>query len=575
MTRERYLAIVGHGARPLPSALVDRITARFDAIGLVRTAIGNGLVIYSDRTLPIIAGKHVVVVGQVFGSTAPLSLEAIDASHLTTQCWGNYLAFGLSPDGPVGWVLRAPMGHLPALRTQTDELTILASGADLLVDALEIVPRIDWAFCATHIACQHFVTSTTGIEGIDELLGGECFQREADGTWQRQTVWSPWQWTTIDREIGDFEEAARTLRSRVEDAVRCLTENGGPYLLELSGGVDSSVLAAALAAAGTKARAATLVTGTAEGDERHYARASARATGLTLDELQIRGAFDLTGTTQGRLARPGLPVALAQADDALAAQGRSAGITAFVSGSGGDCVLCSAVSAAPAVDAIRRCGIGETAWNTIDALARIHHTNIWSVARMAWQQARSGPLHSRWQIVPGLLAADRVPATAPEHPWFDEPAHVLPGKRSHVRGVLASLAHVDGFGRHTVAPSRFPLLSQPVVETAMRIPSWLWVSEGRDRAVARHAWRDILPPVVLERRTKGGLDTYAIEAVIRSRSDLHSFLLEGHLAANEVIDRQKVDAALNRPVRRTDPAAYQLLQLADVETWARAWIGPP
>jgi asparagine synthase (glutamine-hydrolysing) len=107
----------------------------------------------------------------------------------------------------------------------------------------------------------------------------------------------------------------------------------------------------------------------------------------------------------------------------------------------------------------------------------------------------------------------------------------------------------------------------------MRIPSWLWVAEGRDRAVARHAWRDILPPLVLERRTKGGLDTYAVEAVMRSRSDLLPFLLEGHLAANGVIDRHKVEAALNRPPRRTDQSVYQLLQLVDVEAWARAWIG--
>ncbi|MEO0031793.1 MAG: hypothetical protein RIS94_1551 [Pseudomonadota bacterium] len=573
MTKERYLAIISHGAAPLPAAFVDKITARLDAIGLVRRIAGEHLVVFTDRALPVVAGKHVVVVGQVFGAAGPLALQEVEAAHLTQHCWGNYLAFGLAADGAIEWMLRAPMGHLPALRCRHNDLTALASGADLLVDALEIVPRIDWAFCASHIACQHFVTSTTGIEGMDELLGGEFFQCHADGTWQRQTIWSPWQWTTIDREIGDFEEAARTLRSSVELAVRCLTESGGPYLLELSGGLDSSILAAALAAARSEAGAATLVTAAAEGDERQYARASARAAGLALDELPICGDFDLTANVQGRLARPGLPVALAQADDALAAQGRRAEIAAYVSGSGGDCVLCSAVSAAPAVDATRRLGIGKTAWNTTDALARIHHTNIWAVARMAWHQAWHGPLHHRWPIVPGLLAADRAPDIAPDHPWFDEPDHVLPGKRSHVRGVLASLAHVDGFGRHAVAPSRFPLLSQPVVETAMRIPSWLWVAEGRDRAVARHAWRDILPPLVLERRTKGGLDTYAVEAVMRSRSDLLPFLLEGHLAANGVIDRHKVEAALNRPPRRTDQSVYQLLQLVDVEAWARAWIG--
>jgi hypothetical protein len=84
-----------------------------------------------------------------------------------------------------------------------------------------------------------------------------------------------------------------------------------------------------------------------------------------------------------------------------------------------------------------------------------------------------------------------------------------------------------GTGVTRVAPSRFPLLSQPVVETALRIPSWLWIENGRDRAVARTAYSGFLPASVLDRRTKGGLDSYAIAMLARNRSALQPFLLEG------------------------------------------------
>jgi asparagine synthetase B (glutamine-hydrolysing) len=49
-------------------------------------------------------------------------------------------------------------------------------------------------------------------------------------------------------------------------------------------GVDSSILAAALAGHKANARAVTLVTDEREGDERIYARAVSIATGLPLDQ---------------------------------------------------------------------------------------------------------------------------------------------------------------------------------------------------------------------------------------------------------------------------------------------------
>ncbi|MFN3457732.1 MAG: asparagine synthase-related protein [Novosphingobium sp.] len=348
-----------------------------------------------------------------------------------------------------------------------------------------------------------------------------------------------------------------------------------PCLLELSGGVDSSILAAALAAHGADARAVTLVTDEREGDERVYARAATTATGLPLDELAVTGAVDLAMPAAVRSARPGLPMTLSLADELLAQKARTEIIGAFVSGAGGDCVFCSPGSAAPAADVLRRFGIGKAAWTAIDALARIHHASTWEVAKMAWRQARNRMPPPAWPRTSGFLVKDALPGTPPDHPWLEEPADVLPGKRSHVRAILAALAHVEGYGRQEVAPSRFPLLSQPVVETALRIPTWLWIENGRDRAVARMAWSGFLPASVLDRRTKGGLDSYAIAMLTRNRNALRPFLLEGHIARSGLLDRSRLEAALARTARRGDAETYLLFPLIDTEAWARAWLGAP
>ena len=161
----------------------------------------------------------------------------------------------------------------------------------------------------------------------------------------------------------------------------------------------------------------------------------------------------------------------------------------------------------------------------------------------------------------------------PDGPWLEEPDGILPGKRSHVRAILASLAHLDGFGRHAVAPTRFPLLSRPVVEAALRIPSWLWVRGGQDRAIARHAFAGRMPAQILERRSKGALDGYALAALADQRKALRPFLLEGHLARAGMLDLAKLEAALSGRARRGDPTASLLLPLIDTESWIRAWLG--
>jgi asparagine synthase (glutamine-hydrolysing) len=570
MTTRRYLALVGIVPN---NERFAAITARAAGLGLRRHDCAEDLVVFSAPKVPVDHSASCTVVGEIHPAVPPNDID--DPGDLVQHRWGNYLAFGHRAGQRADWILRSPLGHLPVFRMTVGTTMLLASDAALLLFVTGIEPQIDWTFAAQHLACPHLQTANTGLVGIDELLGGESLRRDRTSGWARTIEWSPWAFTGPELEIRATTEAEQALRGAVERTVGALTRSQSQVLLELSGGLDSSILAAALARTKASARAVTLVTEEAEGDERIYAHATAMATGLPLKEVPVSTAIDLAQPAAICAARPGLPMLLSLADDALADRARLDGITGFISGVGGDCVFCSPVSAAPAADVIRRFGTGRHAWRVVNELARLHNANVWRVARMAWRQARSGPLHARWPIQAGLLCEDRVPSAVPYHPWLEEPAGILPGKRSQVRAIMAALAHVDGYGRHAVAPSCYPTLSQPVVEVALRIPTWLCVAGGRDRAVARDAWRDTLPAQVLERRVKGGLDAYAIDVLAENRTRLMPFLLEGHLAQSGLIDRPRVEQALQGPARRGATVTHLLLPLADTEAWARAWLGDP
>lgn len=572
MNAERYLLICGAGPA---STVVSDVAEFFAGSSLQRRDWGSDVTLFAPPDLAIAQMGACLVIGQMPHAPPALPSHSQTPDRLVEQSWGSYVSLGLCAERKARWVLRAPLGHLPAYHVARNGAQIIGSHPELILTAIGEPAGLDWTFVARHLAYPHLHTARTGIAQITELLGGECLECGINGSWDRRQVWSPWTWTEQHREISKPAEARRELRASVERAVAGLVPHDVRCLLELSGGLDSSILAATLSSANANARAVTLVTDGREGDERIYARAVADVTGLPLEEVAVAATVDLARPASVRSARPGLPMTLSLADERLAETALAANIAAFVSGAGGDCVFCSPGSAAPAADVLRRFGVGRKAWTAIDALARIHHASVWDVAKMAWREGRKRAVQTQWPRIDGFLAQQAQPAAAPVHPWLEEPAGVLPGKRSHVRAILAALAHVEGYGRHRLAPSRFPLLSQPVVETALRIPSWLWIEHGRDRAVARSAWRSTLPSSVLDRRTKGGLDSYAIAVLARNRNVLGSFLLEGHVSRSGLIDRPKLESALKRTARRGDGDIYSLFPLIDTEAWARAWLGEP
>jgi asparagine synthase (glutamine-hydrolysing) len=293
-----------------------------------------------------------------------------------------------------------------------------------------------------------------------------------------------------------------------------------------------------------------------------------------LTERNVEADIDLTRPVPHRMARPGIPQILGAADRLLGNLARASGVEAFVSGTGGDCVFCAPGSAAPAADALRLFGPGRRFLRAVRHIADVHDTNLWTAGSMAWRQAHRPPIHRVWPGTDVFLAKDMLPREPDFHPWLVEPGDALPGRRSHIRSVVAAFSHLDGYARHAVAPSLFPLLSQPVMETCFRIPTWMWIDGGRDRAVARQAFGDVLPAKVIDRRSKGGMDAYCLRNFEANRERLEPYLLDGHLSGAGLLDRPSVAAYLRQPVGSRDPRFYHLLPIIDAEAWARGWLGP-
>jgi asparagine synthase (glutamine-hydrolysing) len=432
-------------------------------------------------------------------------------------------------------------------------------------------PRIDWAYVGHHIAYNGIRVARTGIEGVVEVLPGQV-RRLAGREVSSRSFWRPADFVAPPQQIHDPVAARQMLFEAIETSVERLADANTAIVVELSGGLDSSIVAMAL-----RGRAATTAvnctTSAPEGDERRYARQVAEAAGLPLRERALDPLeIDFRRRPAPGMARPGRTTVLQSVDAAFAREGEELSATAFFNGTGGDSVFCYMTSTAPAADRLLAQGLGPGFVATVLDIAALTGSTGWKVARLALRIAflRRAPSPIRASLE--HLTPNFRPNGPDPRPWLEGLGRAPPGRRRHVEAIAGLHGHVDGHDRNIVAPVIAPHAAQPVLEAVFRIPTWLWVAEGRDRAVARQAYVDLLPTDVFNRRSKGRINRFIVEAYNANRAVIDDLLAAGVLARQGVIDMAAVRRTLGAPVDLDDAAFMSVIRLVDVELWAQGWL---
>lgn len=562
-----YFVVLGAGAGSLIGS-AQRL--HLEALGLHQAVADHDLELFVAAEMKV---RTLAGVGFAVGSLFPLAdgvAEPRDLRALLEEHWGAYLAILTSKDAPLS-LLRDPSGAVACFWTMVGETLVATDQADLLVRLGLIDPAIDWRFLLQDIVFKRRRGAQTGLLGITELAPGQ--RLSAGGL--ASTAWSPWRFTAPQEAFQNMDEAAQSLRGAVE---RCVQQTAAGYSavsLELSGGLDSSIVAMALRA-DPRLSAFNAVSEDAEGDERAFAADVAMAAAIplvfkTLDAASVR--LGISGHFP-RPARPGRLGTLSPLNDALAEHARDVGAQAFIGGMGGDSVFFYTNSAVPVADRLLREGPVAGVVRTALDVAKLNNATVWAVLKRAWRLALRPDLDlHRGADYSFLTTTSSVKADV--HPWLvARPKGVPPGRQRHVASIAYISGFLDGHGAREGVPQLSPLLAQPIVETSLRIPSWLSVDQGRDRAVARAAFQDLLPPSVLHRRSKGAIDRFVYDAVLTALPEIGEVLVGGVLDRQGLLDSRQVKEALKKPDDLAGARGQRLLALADAEYWARAWFRP-
>lgn len=538
-----------------------------------------GAAIWSREPL-IHAGPRTVIIGRLFrrgiSSTPILTLGQAEADRLMDDrgrmllggYWGGYVIVHVGPDDAVR-IFRDPSGQLPCyFRTGPKGVALAATISNLAARGADAV---DFGELACILAGGDLRGRKTCLAGVEELIAGECLVVDR-GQATTEAWWSPWDHAG-NSDIS-AEDAIVRLRETVSDCVSAWAGGFPSILVGVSGGLDSSIVTTAAAQSDARLVCLNLVSPDFDGDERRYARALTDHLGLELVEANR----DITDIDITRSAAPLHPWPFAplykQTNEAIHRRLLSAEpFDAFFTGNGGDGIFFGTHSAIPLIDRLLAEGPRSSLASTIGDISTLTGADAGTVLKHAWARYR----RNRGRHVPGYnvsglnpKSASRIRRRGATHPWLSAPDGVPPGKTVHAAYLMRAQKGVELYDRAAMPSHVAPLMSQPIVELCLAIPSWHWIADGRNRAVARSAFEPLLPALVSARTQKGGPGNFHLSIYRQHRATLHQRLREGVLAASGLLDPSFLDGP-DDPTWRGTERIDRILALSAAENWARYW----
>jgi len=203
---------------------------------------------------------------------------------------------------------------------------------------------------------------------------------------------------------------------------------------------------------------------------------------------------------------------------------------------------------------------------------------LWQAVRMRMLKPEWDPIAAAKPVARTIVNGELIEAAKRNkgftHPWLTpaDTRGVPPGILWHIMSVAMPPAYYSSFQRDSYPERTMPLLSQPLVELCLRIPTYVLIRSGRDRAVARRAFERDLPAEIVRRQAKGRADQHVRNILDANLDFLRELLLDGVLMQRGLLNRAALELYLTR---ERSPADFQYTEIlqehACTEAWLRSW----
>ncbi len=485
------------------------------------------------------------------------------------RIWGAYVALIRDPSRPGRLsVLRDPLGAQDCLAWQSEGVTFVASDLSPAIRMAADPPlALDWDRISTLLANPIDAGEAIAFRDIVGVKPGVLTSFEGSRR-EEALLWSPADHCAgrVPPEPADPHRLERL----VDDCAASWRSCYQTVLTEISGGLDSTIIAASLrkVAPSRRTLGVHFFASQPEGDERAFARSAADALELPLTMLsrETRTISAAEIDAAAVWARPAINAMDIHYDRALVDQARLQRAEAIFTGQGGDAVFFQMADATVASDLAFRRARSREGLRIVLRIARWTQTPVWTVlGQMMWPRRSVIPPP---RAVPFLRSG--ASSWAP-HRWLADTDDLAPAKRLQLWGLVNSRVYFGSSLRTLAAEVVHPLMSQPVVEHLLAIPVIELTTGTRDRWIARQAFAGRLPDQVVWRRGKGDLTAYYGRLVARSAPMLRAYLCDGLLASRGLINADVLSRMLVPDQLARQDYYSEILTAALIEGWSRHW----
>lgn len=563
-------------------------------------------------------GNRGVILGKLFArkgaSTHPVPISFDEArtrlivdtgaQDLVDNYWGSYVAVLHDDRSGDSRVLRSPAGSMPCYRARCENVDIFFSHVDDCLQLLPVSFSTNRNYLARWLLIGRLIERQCGLDQVEDMTGGESLAL-SHGSVSRAVLWNPIEIARTPSLVSP-SDAAEVLRSTVQTTIAAWAACYDRIVHKLSGGLDSSIVAACLARApsrpslsfihmvvdvgfdkerlhlpGVERRlAAQIRASTDPGDERRFARLVAERLGKQLVEIPRQLSMDLGRLWDAPLAAsPTGYFSAIEGDDAEIAFAQKHGTQAFFTGQAGDTVFFTPTQALPAIDYAFLHGLRPGLWHHVVCTSLLSQESVWRVLGKA---IKYGVLRRPWRSAfsifdtPNMLTAQLVDSLS-ERDFTDlwsqlaGASNLPPGKTHHACAIGGSTFHDCVFHVQRFADYVDPLNSQPIWEVMMQIPIYTVQCGGISRGLARRAFADVLPPEIRKRQAKGTGSPFYQQLIRRNRVFLRERLLDGLLVNDGYLDRRKLEAYLAADEPFVTVGALNVMCYLAAEVWLQQW----
>lgn len=549
--------------------------------------------VHSEQTdtLYLMHNQRGVIFGKLFSSaqlaqpitSSGLPATAIvdsDGQWLIDNCWGRYVAVLHCTARDTCCVLRDCSGQIPCFYTRINGLSIFFSDV-LDIDCLRVGLTLNNRYLSAFIYRQPLHVRETGLTEITELLAGDYVTVSRHGI-KHTCGWNP-RTFAVTPVTYSYERARSTLVGLTESVIAAWALPCRRILLSISGGLDSAIVLGCLKRLGFADRVVCLTQytpGTAD-DERSYARAAAQMAHVQMIELP-RISDGLSFAAQIQAVPPDPRPDIVKLHKALTLTtfnclAEEYGCDALWTGQGGDQIFLQAHHPYGFADFVMQHRLSSRLPALLYESALLSRRSVWDVLRLAL--AYRFDIHKTPRLVVGGCGQRFLTSSATQFhsdesltsPWRLGDERMPPGKVDQL-DVLFDLVNRHKPMIELERPyEQHPLISQPLIEYSLQVPTYELLRGGRQRAMARNAFADRVPSCIITREDKGSTHDQFRCLLRGSAPFIREALLDGYLVSTGIVDRAALEGILRHEETFATDDAFPLLACIAAETWVQHW----